>query len=384
MVTRHAHVIEILRDAESFTMEPESERANPMEDILGPMMLSIDGPDHKRIRDVFIEPFRPRHVRQWYTDLIREISHQLVDDLLARVSTSSVTDTNEATVPPVAGGRRGGGSSDLDKEFSDKLAIYTVVAAIGFEVNDLSQFRDWYEALGAAIGNTMGDEAVRQQGKAAFEQFRQVVLAQLERLKVKPNNSVLSEIVHNARDSAGRARLTTDEIVSNIALTFFGGVETTSAMLSNTIWALLTHPDQFEQVCQDPSLLPNALEEALRWEAPVQSAMRFPTRDVVVADVPIRRGEKIHSMLGAANRDPALFEEPDRFDIHRKNANQHLSFAYGPHFCFGAPLARLEATIGLPILFERLERLHLDPSHPTKPVGHEFRSPPTLVCQWGL
>ena len=362
MVTRHADVIDILKDAESFTMETmdtgvtevESARANPMEDTLGPMMLSIDGAAHKRIRDVFIEPFRPRHVRQWYAGMIGEIAQQLVDEVLPSQC------------------------ADLDKEFSDKLAIYTMVASIGFEVDDVRRFRALYDDLGAAIGNTSGDESIRQQGRNAFQEFRALVLAQIEAIKDVPNQSVLSQIFHSATTT-----LTLEEIVSNVALTFFGGVETTSAMLSNMLWALLSHPEQFEQLRQQPSLLPAAIEEALRWEAPVQAAMRFPTRDVVVRNMEIKRGEKIYCMLGAANRDPSVFDKPDDFDIHRPNANQHLSFAYGPHFCFGAPLARLEATIGLPILFEQLPNLGLDPDRPAKPIGHEFRSPPTLFCRWG-
>ncbi len=354
MVTRHADVIDILKDAETFTMEPATERANPMEDILGPMMLSIDGAEHKRIRDVFIEPFRPRHVRKWYARIVGEIAQRLVEVLLPSQS------------------------ADLDKEFSDKLAIYTVVTTIGFEVDDVRHFRDLYDDLGAAIGNTLGDGAIRQRGKSAFEEFRALVLAQIELLRHTPNQSVLSQIVHSPVGA-----LSVDEIVSNIALTFFGGVETASALLSNAIWALLSHPEQFEEVLREPSLLHAAIEESLRWESPVQAAMRFPTRDVVIEGVSIKQGEKIYCMLGAANRDPSVFQDPDLFDLHRANANQHLSFAYGPHFCFGAPLARMEATIGLPILFDQLRNLQLDPAHPTKPIGHEFRAPPTLFCCWG-
>ena len=349
MVTRRDDVIEILRDADTFTMEPEGGQINPMEDTFGPMMLSIDGPDHKRIRDVFVEPYRPRHVKSFYTDLISRVSEQLLDEMAQQELV------------------------DLDRDFSDRLAIYTVVATLGFAIDDIDQFRGWYDEFALAIGNTAHDEEIRRRGKQAFAEFHQLVLAQITKLQAAPNNSVLSQIVHNEA-----TRLTVDQIVSNVALTFFGGVETTSAMLSNTLWALLSHPEQLAQVRLRPGLLAAAIEESLRWEAPVQSAMRFPVRDVALHGVRIGRGEKIYGMLGAANRDPAFYPDPDRFDIHRPNSDKHLSFAYGPHFCFGAPLARLEGQLGLGLLLQRFPNLRLHPDQPTAPYGHEFRSTPNL------
>lgn len=349
MVTRRDDVIAILKDAETFTMEPETGQNNPMEDTFGPMMLSLDGPEHKRIRAVFSEPFRARKVKLSYQDLIEKIAHQLVDELIGKKCV------------------------DLDKEFSDKLAIYTVVAALGLDIDDVERFREWYDEFAAAIGNIENDPIIRQSGRETFQKFHTLVIKQINKFKQHPNQSVLSHIVHH-----NIYNLTDDQIVSNVALTFFGGVETSSAMLSNTIWALLSHSDQYAQVRQKPNLITSAVAESLRWEAPVQAAMRFPTRDVTIHGVKIKEGEKIYGMLGAANRDPSFFAEPDAFDIHRANANKHLSFAYGPHYCFGAPLALLEGEIGLSILLKRLPKLRLHPDYPTAPYGHEFRSTPTL------
>ncbi|MCB0083470.1 MAG: cytochrome P450 [Caldilineaceae bacterium] len=354
MVTRRADVITILRDAETYTMEPAGAQINPMADIFGPMMLSIDGPEHKAIRDVFAEPFRARLVQERYQLLIAAIAEKLIDELPDR-----------ATV-------------DLDKAFADELAIYTIVAALGLDIDNAAQFREWYDDFAIALGNTTNEPALRQQGKRTFAHFHALVTAQIARVRQEPNASVLSHIVHHNTHN-----LSHDQIVSNIALTFFGGVETASALLANTIWALLRHPEQCAEVRQDPKLMAAAIAESLRWEAPVQSAMRFPTRDVTLHDVPIKAGEKIYCMLGAANRDPAFFPEPDRFDIHRPNADKHLSFAYGPHYCFGAPLALLEGEIGLTILLQRLPEVQLHPDHLTAPRGHEFRAMPTLLCAVG-
>ena len=355
VVTRREDVVELLRDAETYTMEPPEGQINPMQDTFGPMMLSIDGPRHKQIRDVFMEPYRPKHCRQFYTGLIEQTAAKLVAD----ISKNDIV--------------------DLDKELSDKLAVSIVVGTLGFPIDDLSDFRTFYDDFGAAIGNVNLDPTVRKQGKDAFRTFKALVLAVIDKLREKPNDSVLSQIVHDPNN-----HLTQDEIISNVALTFFGGIETTAAMLSNTLWCLLKHPEQLQQVKQDDSLLPAAIEESLRWEAPVQSAMRFPTKDVELHGIPISKGEKIYCLLSAANRDPAVFENPDIFHIHRPNANKHLSFAFGPHFCFGAPLARLEAQIGLKTLFDTLPDLSLISDKETPPVGHEFRSPPTLLVQTNL
>lgn len=352
LVTRRADAIEILKDSKTFTMEPVGGQRSPMEDTFGPMMLSIDGPHHQRVREVFSEPFRARHVEQWYKQAMQLTSTALLDDLEV------------------------GSVVDLDKVFSDQLAMLTVIAALGLDVNDVNVFRDWYDDFAAAIGNLVWDERIRARGKRAFEQFRALVVLQLEHLAEHPNASILSQILHSPTHA-----LTQDEIVSNIALTFFGGIETTSAMLSNTLWALLSHPAQKTEVQNDLGLLQNAIEESLRWQAPVQSAMRFPTETVTLHGQTIQTGEKIYCMIGAANRDPAHFEDPDRFDIHRHNASQHLSFAHGPHFCFGAGMARLEAVVGLSALLQRFPNLELDRDQPSAPQGHEFRSPPTLFAR---
>ena len=356
LVTRRADVLELMRDAETFTMEPEGDQINPMEDTFGPMMLSLDGPPHKKIRDVFVEPYRPRHARKFYSGLIKQTAAAIIGNIAKHLENHDEIDLNQA--------------------FSDQLAVSIVVATLGFPVDDLSQFRDYYADFGAAIGNIKFDPTIRERGQRAFQTFRQLVLHEIDTLQQTPNDSVLSQIVHDAK-----SQLTTEEIVSNVALTFFGGVETTAAMLSNTIWALLKHPDQLADIQSNGALLPNAIEESLRWESPVQAAMRFPVRDVEIAGIPIRKGEKIYGMLSAANRDPDFFDQPDIFDIYRPNANKHLSFAYGPHFCFGAPLARLEATIALPMLFDRFPNLSLITEKETPPAGHEFRATPTLIVR---
>ena len=153
-------------------------------------------------------------------------------------------------------------------------------------------------------------------------------------------------------------------------------------MLSNTVWALLSHPAQFAEVRRNPELIRPAIEEALRWESPVQTCTRHVTRAASLEGIALEPGEIVQCMIGAANRDEAFFPRPAEFDITRRNAGEHLAFARGRHYCLGASLARLEGEIGLGILFDRLPGLRLDPARPSAPQGHEFRSPASLYVNW--
>jgi cytochrome P450 len=235
----------------------------------------------------------------------------------------------------------------------------------------------WYDAFAKALANFTGDSAVRDAGRAAASEFGELVRGLLARHAAVPEPCLLSALVHAAD------RLTDDEIVSNALIILFGGIETTESMICNTVWALLCHPDQLAAVRRDRALLLPAIEEALRWEPAVQSCTRHATCETVLRGVAIAEGEVVQCLLGAANRDPMHFAEPDRFDIRRPNAGDHVSFGAGRHFCLGAPLARLETEIVLEELLWRFPRLALDPSRPSAPQGYEFRKPPELWVVFG-
>jgi cytochrome P450 len=194
----------------------------------------------------------------------------------------------------------------------------------------------------------------------------------LEAAGTGPGAGLFGTLVHAAD------RLADAEILSNALIILFGGIETTDAMMSNAIWALLTHPEQRARVTADPALRANAIEESLRWEPAVQSCTRFATRDVVLEGVEIRAGQTVQCMLSGANRDPAHFLDPDRFDVTRPNAGDHLAFGIGRHLCLGTHLARLETRVAVDLMLDSLPTVRLDPDHPARPTGYEFRKPPTL------
>jgi cytochrome P450 len=350
-VTRYDDVLRVLRDPELFTTDwPGS----TIRDTFGPQMLSTDGETQRRYKNECMPSFTAAAVKESASGLITDRATALIDGFARE------------------------GSVDLRASFAGPLALHTVATVLGLPEAMQGAVRIWYEHFTAALANFPGEPEVRRRGIAAAAEFRGEVSTLLETLERQPDASLLSALVHRSRD-----RLSEEEILSNAMIILFGGIETTESMLSNAVWALLKHPESCEEVRVGPSgLLMAAIEESLRWEPAVQSCTRHATREAEIGGVSIRRGETVQCMLGAANRDPARFPEPDRFDVHRGNASDHLAFGAGRHFCLGAPLARLEATIGLRALLDRLPELRLHPDRPSAPYGYEFRKPPTLDVIW--
>ena len=221
------------------------------------MMLSLDGAEaHRCQRAPFAEAYQPRRLRRLHSEGISELVASLISQFAAR------------------------GKGELMSEFCDPLAIISVTQVLGLPLANLDQFRAWYDDIAAALANFTRDEEIRARGRAATQAFGAEIRAHLQRLADAPDESALSAITLHPQH-----HLDEDAIVANTILTIFGGRETTAAMLGNTIWALLQHPAQLAALRADWSLLPNALEEALRWEAPVQTATRHVTRPTTLLGV---------------------------------------------------------------------------------------------------
>lgn len=349
-ITRREDVLVVLADTETFTVQHPG---SVLESVLGTNMLTTDGAQQYRLRKPFTATFAPRRNREQASQVIESLANDLVDSFIAQ------------------------GSADLRSDFADKLALLMVTDALGLPIEDFDQFRGWYADFAQGLGNFTGDAAVAERAQQSKEAFRHYVLGYLNGEKRLAEDSELARVAHEND-------LTAQEIIDSARVMIFGGLETTTALITNTLWALLTHPEQLAEVRSDFSLLPGAIEETLRWESPVQTATRHITRDTTLAGVILRAGETLQCMLGAANRDAHYFDAPERFDIHRTNAGDHLGFGYGKHYCIGAGLARLEGQIGLRILLERLKNLRLYPDFPTQPQGHEFRTVPSLVVRWDV
>ena len=176
--------------------------------------------------------------------------------------------------------------------------------------------------------------------------------------------------------------LAEQEAISNAAVLMFGGIETTEGMIANALLHLLSSPAQLALVLADPGLVPAAVEESLRLEPAAAVVDRYATVGTRLGGAAIQAGDQVTVSIAGANRDPAVFADPDVFDVRRANAGRHLAFAHGPHFCLGAHLARLEAQVAVGTLLARLPRLRLDPGYPSAPRGLVFRKPPALRVRW--
>ena len=346
-VTRHADVVDVLRDPVRFTTDSPG---STIRDTFGNQMLSAEGDEQRRYKTASAGPFTTRAVRDQAGPVVTAIVSRLLDDVA----------------------RKGG--ADLRASLAAPLALETVAVVLGIPERYHPAIRDWYDAFAASLANFTWDPELRRRGHEAVAEFRGALGPLLATPASAPG--LLGVLA-----SADPRLLTDDEILRNALIILFGGIETTEATILNAMWALLTHPDALAEVRSNPELLSPAIEEAMRWEPAVQTCTRHATGETTVGGIAIVAGDTVQCMIGGANRDPVLFEDPDRFDLRRANADQHVSFGTGRHFCLGAALARLETRVAIGQALERFPDLALAPEAPN-PAGSEFRKPPTLPVVW--
>ncbi len=346
LVTRHDLALEVVRDAETFTVDdPRFSTAR----VVGPSMLSLDGAEHARHRGPFARPFRLDAVRERFTTFVAEEVERLIDAIEAD------------------------GAAELRRSLAGPLAVASMVHALGLEETDPRDALGWYAAIVAEVTRITAGEPSGGAGTRAFGELRAAVEPALDR---DPSTSLVAA----AADDAGG--LSRDHVVSNAAVLLFGGIETTEGMIANAIWYALQCDAGRDLVASDAALIENAVEESLRLEPAAAVVDRYATCDVTLGGASIRERELVRVSLAGANRDPELFPGPDRFDVRRPNAHRHLAFVHGPHVCLGMHLARLEAQTALSRLLERLPGVRLDPEKPSVVSGLVFRKPESLHVLW--
>jgi cytochrome P450 len=338
LVTSRQAALEVLHDPVTFTVDDE--RFSTAR-VVGPSMLSTDGAEHARHRTPYVAAYRPRQVRRALGPFVEATAARLVDGL------------------------GGGGSrrAELRSDLAGPLAAATVAAALGLDGDDpatVARLLGWYREIVASVSGIAEGRAPSAAGAAAMAELGAAVRD------------------HVARHGGG---LTPEEAVSNAAVIMFGGIETTEGMILNALWYLLRDDAARGAVLADPALVEAAVEESLRLEPAAAVVDRYATRDVSLGGAVIRAGDLVTVSLAGANRDPAVFADPDRFDLHRPNVRQHLAFAAGPHVCIGMDLARLEAVVAVRTLLTRLPDLCLEPSAPP-PSGLVFRKPASMPVTW--
>jgi cytochrome P450 len=339
LVTRHDLARDVMRDAAAYTVDdPRFSTAQ----LIGPSMLSLDGPAHTRHREPFARTFKPAETRARFTAFVAAEVDRLV-----------------AALEPA-------GRAELRADLAGPLAVAVVAEALGLGDTDPATIRSWYEALVAGVSAiTAGEDAMVPEAYALLR-------ARVEEA-IKEPSSLLAEVAGRPEGLSGA------EVVADTAVLMFGGIDTTEGMITNAAAHLLGHPGQLARVRADPGLLGGAIEESVRLEPSASVIDRYAVRDVTLGPASIRAGDLVRVSIAGANRDPGVFPDPDRYDIGRAGADKHLSFARGPHFCFGAHLARLETTTALSALL-RLPDLRLEYTDGAR--GLVFRKPAEVRVRW--
>jgi len=344
LVTGYDLAVEVLRDARTYTVDdPRFSTAK----VVGPSMLSLDGAQHARHRGPFNRVFRRDGVHTRLASFTRAETGRLVSAIEPR------------------------GAAELRRTVAGPLAVAVMAEALGLGRADPIRVLAWYDGIVAAVQAAAA--AAQPVGTAGTAAFSELAASLREVIAVPGSASVLS-------DATGP--LTEVEVISNAAVMMFGGIETTEGMIANALLHLLSSPAQLELVLAERGLVPAAIEESLRLEPAAAVVDRYATRDAWLGGASVRAGDQVTVSITGANRDPAVFAEPDLFDVRRPNAGRHLAFAHGPHFCLGAHLARLEAEVAIGTLLSRLPRLRLDRRYPSAPRGLVFRKPPDLRVRW--
>jgi cytochrome P450 len=347
LVTRRDLALRAMRDSATFTVDDPRFSTGR---VVGPSMLTLDGEEHGRHRDPFARPFRLDAVRRRFTAVVEATTERLIDQLEPH------------------------GRTELRRGLAGPLAATVVARALGLRDADTTAILGWYDGIVDAVTGVAAGNPVTPAGREAFAALRSSVEPALDG---DPGSSLV------AAAASGAGGLTRAEVVSNVAVLMFGGIETTEGMIANAALHLLGHPEQRALVEHDQGLLANAVEESLRLEPAAAVIDRYATRDVRLGNASIRQGDLVTISIAGANRDPSAFPDPDRFDVRRENARHQIAFAHGPHVCIGMHLARLEAQTSIRRLLTRLPRLRLDPDYPCAPRGLVFRKPPALHVLWG-
>jgi cytochrome P450 len=310
---------------------------------IGLSMLDRDPPDHTRLRGLVSKAFTPRVV-----ETLRPHIQQIVDGLLDRVQPA--------------------GAMDLIDDFAYPLPVIVICEMLGVPVEDRERFRQWGLDIARGLDAIMlpPDSEVTQRSAVARTALTEYFRALIAERRAAPRADMLSGLI--AAEEAGD-KLSEEELLATCILLLVAGHETTVNLIGNGTLALLRHPDQLRKLRENPALIGTAIEELLRYDGPVQRTARIPSEDVVIGGRTIAKGEMVMPFIGAADRDPSQFPDPDRLDITRQD-NRHIAFGLGIHFCLGAPLARLEGQLAINTLVQRLPKLAL--ATDTPPYRHSL------------
>ncbi|MCY4537357.1 MAG: cytochrome P450 [Chloroflexi bacterium] len=341
MLTRYQDITWTLQDYQTFTSlgrltatmelpEPLWEKVEPLVRHYSQGLINVDPPDHTRMRKLVHMAFTPRAIRKMET-YVQDIVERLIDGQIER------------------------GAMDVIWDFSYPLPVTVIATMMGIPVQDHAKFKAWSGEIVGFMATPKPSPEVLLKSQDALLAMQQYFRDIYAKRRQEPEDDLITALVQAELEGD---KLSEEEMVSSCVTILIGGHETTTYLIANGMYALLKHPAEFRRLRDNLDLAESATEEFLRYEGPFQRNRRIATRQVQIDGATIEKGQLIVQFLGAANRDPAQFPDPDRLDITR-SPNKHLAFGYGPHFCLGAPLARLEAPVAFRGLLRRLKNMRL-------------------------
>lgn len=340
VVTRYADVMTVLhRFSAARTPTPEQLDAiglsslAPVAALMVRQMLFLDAPAHTRIRSLAAHAFTPRRVAELRRH-IQDIADTLLDAVVAR------------------------GRMDVIQDLAAPLPAIVTAEMLGVPTADHPQLKAWSADFAEMLGNFQHNPDRTARVLRSTEDMLDYFRAAVREHRTRPRPGLVSAMLQAEIDGD---RFTEDEVIANCIITMIGGQETTTNLIGNGVLALLRHPDELERLRREPALIGSAIEELLRYESPSQHTARLAPEDTVLGGQQIRRRQAVIAVMAAGNRDPERFPDPDRLDLARPD-NRHLAFGWAAHFCFGAPLARLEGQIAVSTLLGRLAALRLETS----------------------
>lgn len=339
VVTSYAGVLEVLHKfSADRTPAPEQLKAmgmdqlEPLGQVMVRQMLFMDAPAHTRLRGLCASAFTSRRV-----DSLRPHIQDIADRLIDRVL--------------------GEGTMDLIADFANPLPAIVTAELMGLPSADHQQLKDWSQDFAGMLGNFQHNPDLANRALKSVSDMAAYLRDAMKQQAGSPREGLLRALMQASVDGN---RLDDEEIVANVIVTMVGGQETTTNLIGNGMLTLLRNPGQLAQLRDDPSIVETAVEELLRYESPSQHTARLAHDDLVLGGQTIRKRQAVMAVMAAGNRDPAQFPDPDRLDLTRAK-NRHLAFGWGPHFCFGAPLARIEGQIAFETLLRRLKNVALAP-----------------------
>lgn len=347
LVLSYEHANQVLQDAATFSNEGY---ATSMLVIFGPTISTMDPPEHSGYRRIFQKAFLPQTVAQWSESLVVPVISGLIDKFMAR------------------------GKADLVEDFTKRYPFEIIYRQLDLPPGHGPIF----QRLSIGQNLMISDMPHAQEAARKLEAYFTVMVKER---RASPRDDLVSALCTAEVDGE---RLPEPVAIAFLKQLILAAGDTTFRGTSNLLTGLLTHPEQFAAVKEDRSLIPSAIDEALRWEPPVAASTRQATRDAEIAGVPIPKGSRVDVVIASANRDETRFSHPERFDIFRDKATRHVSFAVGPHICLGQHLARLEMTRALTALMDRLPNLRLDPDKSAPVIrGSTGRHPKHLYVKFG-